>query len=83
MATAQDRNKKKAHKEIVAINVEKVAKTIGHLTLAFQRRVLAEARRRISAAEAKAEQIEIDRQFGVLCGRRPGLVAGVRTTKRR
>jgi len=84
MATAQDRDRRKkirkAHKEIVEINVEKVAKTIGHLTMAFQRRVLAEARRRISAVEAKAEQIEIDRQFGV---RRPGRIAGERTPKRR
>ncbi|HSW01322.1 MAG TPA: hypothetical protein VLI39_14195 [Sedimentisphaerales bacterium] len=65
-------------RQVMEIAVKKVTQAIGHYTLAFQRRVLAEALRRIPAAQARAEALEIGRQIDVLCGRRPGLVAGVR-----
>jgi len=66
-------------KQVMEIAVKKVTQAIGHYTLAFQREILAEALRRIPAAEAKAEADEIGRQIDVLCGRRPGLVAGIKT----
>lgn len=64
--------------ELFEAAVARVNDTLAQYTLAFRRKVLSEALKRISKNLADAETAEIDAQMDVLVGRRPGMIAGIR-----
>jgi len=65
--------------ELFEAAVARVNDELARYTLAFRRKVLQEALKRISKNSADAETAEIDAQMDVLVGRRPGMIAGIRT----